>query len=94
MCTYLKGQTNKDKRQRIDPTKLLTISIVELKIKQENEDYVFLKAPFDSSASAMLVSQAALDIWKRPLQKVWCLKMQQVFFYHGKCWVKMKFPEI
>ena len=34
MRTYLKGQQNKNKRQRTEPTKLVPISLLELKIKR------------------------------------------------------------
>ena len=35
MRTYLKGQQNKNKRQRTEPTKLVPISFLELKIKEK-----------------------------------------------------------
>ena len=57
--TNLKGQHNKNKRQGTEPAKLVPISFVELKIKREKNEYVFLKELFDLGASAMLVSQTA-----------------------------------
>ena len=42
MRTYLKDQYDKNKRQRTEPTKLVPISFVELKIKREKYDYILL----------------------------------------------------
>ena len=44
MRTYLKGQHNKNKRQRTEPTKLVPISFIQLTIKREKDEYVTLKA--------------------------------------------------
>ena len=60
MRTCLKGQQNKNKRQRTNPTKLVPISFLELKIKREKNEYVTLKALFDSGASATLINQTAV----------------------------------
>ena len=43
MRTCLKGQYKKNERQCTKSTKLVPISVVELKIKQENNDYIFSK---------------------------------------------------
>ena len=48
------------KRQRTEPTKLVPISFVELKVKREKDEFVTLKALFDSGAISTLVSQAAV----------------------------------
>ena len=80
MHTYLKGQCNKNKRQRIEPTKLVPISFVELKIKGEKNKYVFLKALFDSGAIATLVNQSSVRHLKRLLQKAQYFPRQQDFF--------------
>ena len=65
MCTYLKGQHNKNKRQRTEPTKLVPISFIELNIKREKDEYVTFKALFDSGASSTLVSQSAVRYLKK-----------------------------
>ena len=41
MSTYLRGQYNKNERQHTEPTKLVPISFIELKIKREKNDYIF-----------------------------------------------------
>ena len=69
MLTYLKGQKNNNKRQHREPTKLVPIMFVELKIKQEKDGYIFLKALFKSAAISKLVSQSAV----RHLKKI-CTK--------------------
>ena len=69
MCTYLKGQYNKNKRKRTEPTKLVPISFVELKIKQEKDDYIFFKALFNLGARSTLVSQAAVRHLKETVTK-------------------------
>ena len=38
MSNYLKGHINQNKRQRTEPTKLVPISFIELKIKRENKN--------------------------------------------------------
>ena len=65
MRTYLKGQHNENKRQRTEPTKLVPISFIELKIKREKDEYVTLKALFDSGASSTLVSQGSVRHLKK-----------------------------
>ena len=65
MRTYLKSQQNKNKRQRTEPTKLVPISFLELKIKREKNEYVTLKALFDSGASATLINQTAVKHLKK-----------------------------
>ena len=69
MRTYLKGQCNKNKRQRTEPTKLVPISFVELKIKREKNEYVSLNTLFESGTSKTLVSQAAIRHLKKTLTK-------------------------
>ena len=93
MRTYLKGQCNKNKRQRTEPTLLVPISSVELKIKQEKEKYVFLKALFKSGVSSTLVSQAAIKHLKKTITKstAFCTAAG-IFSTHGKSRVKIKFP--
>ena len=65
MRTYLKGQQNKNKRQCTDPTKLVPISFLELKIKREKGKFLTLKALFDSGASAKLINQTAVKHFKK-----------------------------
>ena len=92
--TYLKGQYNNNKRQRTEPTKLVPISFVELKIKQEKDKYVFLKALFDSGASSTLVSQAAVRHLKKTVTKGTVFPREAgKFSTHGKSQVKIKFLE-
>ena len=69
MLTYLKDQYNKNKRQNTEPTKLVLISFIELKIKQEKGKYVFLRALFNSGASSMLVIQSAVIHLKKTVTK-------------------------
>ena len=57
MRTYLEGQYNKNKRQHTEPAILVSISFIELRIKQEKDDYIFLKSLFDLGASSTLVIQ-------------------------------------
>ena len=52
MRTYLKDQQNKNKRQCTEPRKLVPISFVELKIKREKANYIFLKALINSGTSS------------------------------------------
>ena len=91
MHTYLKGQYNKNKRQHTKPTKLVPISFVELKRKQEKEKYVFLKALFDSGTSSTLVSQAAVRHLKKT-NTVFSIRQQEFFQPTEKSLVKIKFP--
>ena len=80
MRTYLKGQHNENKRQRTEPTKLVPISFIELKIKREKNEYVTLKTLFDSGASSTLVSRAAFKHPKKTVTKKRCSTLQQTFF--------------
>ena len=79
MCTYLEGHHDNNKRQLTEPTKLVTISFVELKIKQEKW-LCFLKALFDSDASSTLVSQAAVKHLKK-----YQYKRYSVFYCNRTC---------
>ena len=90
MRTYLKGQYNNNKRQRTEPTKLLSISFVELKIKREQNEYVSLKVLFDSGASATLVNQTAINHLKKTVTKSALFSTAAGnFATHGKCRVKL-----
>ena len=62
MRTYLKGQYNKNKRQRKEPTKLVPISFVELKIKREKNEYVSLKALLTQVPVKQQLTTQLLDI--------------------------------
>ena len=94
MRTYLKSHQNKNKRQRTEPTKLVPISFLELKIKREKNEYVTLKALFDSGASATLINQTAVKhLKKADTTNTLFSTAAGNFSTHGKCRVKLKFPE-
>ena len=94
MRTYLKGHQNPNKRQRTEPTKLVPISFIELKIKREKDEFITLKALFDSGASSTLVSQAAVKHLKKTVTQTTMFSTAAGnFSTQGKCRVKMKFPE-
>ena len=94
MCTYLKGQCNTNKRQYTEPTKLVPISFVELKIKREKNEYISLKALFDSGARATLVNQTAVRHLKMTVTKGTVFSTAAGYLStHGKCRLKLKFPE-
>ena len=50
ICTYLKSHQNNNKWQHTEPTKFVPIRFVELKIKQEKDNYIFLKTLFKAGA--------------------------------------------
>ena len=94
MRTYLKGHHNKNKRQRTKPTKLVPISFLELKIKREKNKYSPLKVLFDSGASATLINQTAVKHLKKSVTTSTLFSTAVGnFSTHGKCRVKLKFPE-
>ena len=94
MRTYLKTQYNKNKRQCTEPTKLVPISFVELKMKQEKDEYIFLKKLFDLGTSSMLVSQAAFRCMKNTVTRSAVFSMAAGHFStHGQIRVKIKFLE-
>ena len=62
MRTYLKGQCNKNKRQRKEPTKLVPISFVELKINKKNANLYFSKRSLTQVPSQCWSSKQPLDI--------------------------------
>ena len=75
----MKGQCNKNKRQRTESTKLAPISFVELKIKQEKDKSVSLKVLFYPGAISTLLSQAVRHL-KMTIEKVRCFLWQREFF--------------
>ena len=94
MSNYLKGQLNKNKRQRTEPTKLVPISFIELKIKREKNDYVTLKALFDSGASSTIIEQSAVRHLKKTVTEGTVFSTAAGnFSTQGKCRVKIRFPE-
>ena len=94
MHTYLKGHLNPNKRYRTEPTKLVPISFIELKVKREKEEFSTLKALLDSGASSTLVSQAAVKHLEKTVTKETVFSTAAGnFSTQGKCRVKMKFPE-
>ena len=87
--TYLKGHQNKNKRQRTEPTKLVPISFLELKIKREKNEYSPLKALFDSGASVTLINQTAVKHLKKAVTKSTLFSTAAgIFSTHGKCRLK------
>ena len=79
MRTYLKGQHNNNKRQRSEPTKLVPISFVELKLKREKN--ICPSKRFSTQVPAQRRStKQLLSIWKKMLQKVRCFLLQREFF--------------
>ena len=94
MCAYLKGQYNKNKRQRTEPTKLVPISFIEIKIKQEKNDYIFLKALFDLGTISTLIIQSSVRHLKKSVTKSTVFHTTVGnFSTHSKCQVKMRFLE-
>ena len=94
MRTYLKGHQNKHKRQCTEPTKLVPISFLELKIKREKNEYSPLKVLFDSDDSTTLINQTAVKHLKTMVTKSTLFSTAAGHFStHGKCQVKLKFPE-
>ena len=72
----------------------MPISFVELKIKREKDEFVTLKALFDSGASLTLVSQAAVKHLKKTVTKETVFSTAaRNFSTQGKCRAKMKFLE-
>ena len=69
MHTYLKDQYNKNKRQHTEPTKLVPISFVELKIKQEKDYCIFSKHSLTQAPAQHWSANKPLDTRKRPLRK-------------------------
>ena len=80
MRTYLKGQYNNNKRQHTEPTKLVPISFVELKIKEKKTNICLSKQFLTQVPAQRWLTNQPLGIWKRPLQKVGCFLLQQETF--------------
>ena len=94
MSNYLKGHYNQNKRQRIDTTKLVPISFIELRINKDKNKYVTLKALFDSGASSTIIEQAAVKHLKRTVTKTTVFSTAAGnFSTQGKCQIRLKFPE-
>ena len=96
MRTYLKGKCAKNKRQCTDPTKLVPIIFVELKIKQEKDEYILLKAIFYSGASSTLDSQAAVRHLEKTVTKstVFSMAAGNISTHRRKKTDKIKIPRI